>query len=245
LPLGPGVEILQADPRGLVCLNKPAGVLSHPNSAGDRERSLLTAEYVADEEHYRLPVAPGQPERSVWLLNRLDSATSGAILVATRAEVAAAIRLLFERRLIRKTYAALVFGHLRQSQETWRDRMRVERGEGRGVRAGEGGGLEAETLVRRLVQVPGPPALTLLSLEPKTGRTHQLRFQCSRRGIPIVGDANYGDFGRNREFTRRAGTKRLFLHSWRLSLAYELSGRRFDFAAEAPLPAEFPQLRKV
>jgi len=79
----------------------------------------------------------------------------------------------------------------------------------------------------------------LLRLEPLTGRSHQLRVQCAKRALPIVGDQTYGDFSRNREFARLAGTRRLFLHSLETAFDYEFRGRRHAFAARAPLPEEF------
>ena len=78
-----------------------------------------------------------------------------------------------------------------------------------------------------------------MQLDPKTGRSHQLRVQCARRGLPIVGDQTYGDFRLNREFARHTGLKRLFLHSLSTSINYELAGRDFSFSASAPLPGEF------
>lgn len=239
LPLNAGVRVAKNDANGLAALDKPAGVMSHPNSANDRGRALVTAPYDAENECYLLPGGEaGESPRRLWLLNRLDSATSGAILVAADPEVAAAVKGRFQQRQVAKTYLALVFGHFRPAREIWRDRMAVTRS-GPRVRASDDGGLGAETHVRRIRLIPGPPALTLLELEPKTGRTHQLRHQCARRHLPIVGDQNYGDFRLNREFARRVGTKRLFLHSHTIALDYELAGRRFTFKAEAPLPAEF------
>ena len=81
--------------------------------------------------------------------------------------------------------------------------------------------------------------LALIQLEPKTGRSHQLRVQCAKRHLPIVGDATYGDFAANRAFAKRTGEKRLFLHSLETSFAYGFRGRVWHFAAKAPLPAEF------
>jgi 23S rRNA pseudouridine955/2504/2580 synthase len=66
-----------------------------------------------------------------------------------------------------------------------------------------------------------------------------LRVQCARRGLPVVGDQTYGDFRRNREFARRTGLKRLFLHSLETSISYDLAGRSFTFTASAPLPEDF------
>jgi 23S rRNA-/tRNA-specific pseudouridylate synthase len=77
--------------------------------------------------------------------------------------------------------------------------------------------------------------LALLQLEPATGRSHQLRVQCARRHLPIVGDATYGDFRANRDYARHSGQKRLFLHSHETSLPL---GPR-TFTARAELPAGF------
>ena len=87
--------------------------------------------------------------------------------------------------------------------------------------------------------MPGPPPLALVQLDPQTGRSHQLRVQCARRGLPIVGDQTYGDFRRNREFAKATGCKRLFLHSLATRFNYELNRRTFTFAATTPLPNEF------
>lgn len=238
-PLGPGVRVLQTHPGGLAALFKPAGVLSHPNEAGDEARSLLGARYDAGHRTFAWPEAGGASR--CWLLHRLDSATSGVILVATGEETANRVRALWERREVQKVYCAIVFGHPRERSAVWRDQMDVARETSR-VRAGASGKLEAETAMRRLRLIPGPPALAAIELEPRTGRTHQLRYQCARRRLPIVGDQNYGDFRANRDFARREGVDRLFLHAARLSLTFPLAGRQIEFSAVAPLPEEFDHL---
>jgi tRNA pseudouridine65 synthase len=86
------------------------------------------------------------------------------------------------------------------------------------------------------------PRVALVRLEPRTGRSHQLRVQCAKRHLPIAGDQTYGDFARNREFAKLAGTKRMFLHSLETSFDYEWRGRKFSFTARAPVPAEFEKL---
>jgi 23S rRNA-/tRNA-specific pseudouridylate synthase len=87
----------------------------------------------------------------------------------------------------------------------------------------------------------GVPRCALVRLEPRTGRSHQLRVQCARRGRPIIGDQTYGDFRANREFARRTGLTRLFLHSLETALAYDYGGCSHSFGARAPLPREFEQ----
>jgi len=232
LPLGNGVALLHRDANGLAAFNKPAGVRSHPNEAGIDRHSLLRADYDLKAECYRWEGG------RLWLLNRLDAATSGVLLAAADGELAAAVKARFKERGVRKLYRALVFGRPKLAPETWRDRLAVEKRGGQ-IRTGAGAGIPAESAVRVLRTGGQPQPLALLELEPRTGRSHQLRVQCARRQLPIVGDQTYGDFPRNREFARRAGTKRLFLHSLETSFRYDFRGGGHFFSAAAPLPPEF------
>jgi tRNA pseudouridine65 synthase len=228
VPLGRGVRLLERDPNGLAALEKPAGVLSHPNRAGEEPRSLVNAPYTLEGEFYEWEGG------RLWLLNRLDSATSGVILAATSAGLAVTIRRHFRERRVDKAYMALVFGAPGKAPDQWRDRLAVEK-RGGTIRTGQGG-IPAEC---RMSMARSGNGLSLLRLEPLTGRSHQLRVQCARRGLPIVGDQTYGDFRKNREFAKKAGTKRLFLHSLETKFDYSWEGRTVHFEARAPLPAEF------
>lgn len=244
-PLGPGVTVLRTHAAGLAALAKPAGVLAHPNRAADRPRSLLNAAYDEEQECFTWTDDATSSPRCVWLLHRLDSATSGVVLVATHAETATAVREAFAQRRVQKKYIAIVLGHPRERRALWRDTIEVRRGTaaaGRGARAEVASGgraLPAETEMRVTRLIPGPPALAAIELEPLTGRTHQLRHQCARRHLPILGDQNYGNFRMNRELARKLGTDRLFLHAHSVELDLVLDGGRVHFAVEAPLPPEF------
>lgn len=239
LPLGPGVTLLARDDNGLAAFNKPAGTLSHPNERADEPRSLLTVRYTLDGECYEWESPAAGPQR-LWLLNRLDSATSGVILAAASEALATEVRAQFKRKTVRKLYHALVFGAPRQPVELWRDRLAVEKRGGQ-IRTAAAGHVPAECRMSVVRTGHREPRLSLLRLEPRTGRSHQLRVQCAKRGLPIVGDQTYGDFRRNREFAKLAETKRMFLHSLETSFQYEFNGRAFHFAASAPLPGEFEE----
>lgn len=241
LPLGREVTLLTHDANGLAAFNKPAGVLSHPNRAGEERRSLLNARYEMNGEFFEWPAGGtgATPPQRLWLLNRLDSATSGVILAADSAELAAEIRAHFKRKQVRKIYHALVFGVPRVASEVWRDRLAVEKRGGQIRTAAHAGHVPAESVMSVVRRGAGEAPCTLIRLEPRTGRSHQLRVQCAKRALPIVGDQTYGDFGRNRAFAKRAGTKRLFLHSQETAFEYEFRGRRQAFSAVAPLPPEF------
>jgi 23S rRNA-/tRNA-specific pseudouridylate synthase len=238
VPLGSGVRVVALDGNGLAALDKPEGVLSHPNGPRDLARSLIRAPYDKAAECFGWTDAAGA-QRRVWLINRLDSATSGLILASANAEVAREVRLQFQRRGVRKVYQALVFGKPRQASEDWRDVLSVTKGAGRIRTAAAAAGLPAECRMSLLRAGQGPLRLSLIRLEPRTGRSHQLRVQCAKRGLPIVGDQTYGNFGANRAFARGGGPRRMFLHSQGISLEYPLGGRAHAFSAEAPLPADF------
>ena len=242
LPLGAGVELLTHDANGLAALAKPAGVLSHPNMHSEQARSLLVAPYTLEGEFYEwTPDVPGAVPQRLYLLNRLDSATSGVILVAASEALAKSVREMFLHKHVRKIYNALVFGQPSQPVQLWRDRLTIQKKGGQ-VRTGTGGNIPAEaqmTVLRQRRQAV--PPLALIRLDPSTGRSHQLRVQCGLRHLPIVGDATYGDFGANRTFAKATGEKRLFLHSLETRFDYEWQGRKHSFAATAPLPKEFQQ----
>lgn len=239
-PWGRGVTLLERDVNGIVALSKPAGVLSHPNEPTDAPRSLLTAHFDAAGECYRWNSADGGEPQRLWLLNRLDSATSGVILLAADEDLAREIRSQFKRKQVAKVYQALVFGKPVRPVDVWRDRLAVVKKGGRIRADASAGHIPAEckmTVVR--ARGVGAGAFALLQLEPRTGRSHQLRVQCAKRHLPIVGDQTYGDFGRNREFAKQSGEKRLFLHSLATRFTYEWKGREYRFAATAPLPEAF------
>jgi 23S rRNA-/tRNA-specific pseudouridylate synthase len=239
MPLGREVSVLICDPNGLVALNKPAGVLSHPNEPGDEPRSLLTARYELDGEYFEWDSgSAGQPQR-LWLLNRLDSATSGVILAARTAALAEEVRAQFKRKQVRKVYHALVFGSPRPPIQLWRDLLAVERHGGHVRTSTRAGHVPAESQMSLVRIGRAPSRVALVRLEPRTGRSHQLRVQCAKRGMPIVGDQTYGDFALNREFAKATGLKRLFLHSLETQFTYDFAGGRHAFSARAPLPAEF------
>ncbi len=238
LPLGRDVAVLKHDPNGLAALAKPAGTLSHPNKADDEPRSLLNASYAVEGEVYRWSDAAGAM-RQLWLLNRLDSATSGVILAAASAELATAIRAHFKKKRVHKIYYALVFGTPPQPVALWRDLIAVDKRGGKIRTDARAGNIPAECQMSVARSRPGAEPRALLKLEPWTGRSHQLRVQCAKRHLPIVGDQTYGDFTRNREFAKQHDTKRLFLHSLETNFDYEWNGRSFEFGAKAALPPEF------
>jgi tRNA pseudouridine65 synthase len=244
LPLGNGVTLIAHDANGLAALSKPEGVLSHPNMESEVPRALLTVPYTIKGECFNWTPAdvPGAGPRRLYLLNRLDSATSGVILVTANEALATYMRDLFLHKHVNKIYQAIVFGKPSEPTQLWRDNLAIKK-KGAKIRVGTGGDRLSQsrmTVIRQKRDVT--PPLALIQLEPLTGRSHQLRVQCAGRKLPIVGDLTYGEFSYNRDLAKATGLKRLFLHSCETNFDYEWQGKKCHFKAVAPLPEEFKQL---
>ena len=237
LPLGEGVTPLARDANGLAAFDKPAGLLSHPNDSRDEARALLTCHYDKEAQCFSWMAADGAARR-LWLLNRLDSATSGVILTAASEKVARAVREHYAKKQVHKVYQALVFGRPQKNSEHWLDQLAVQKKGGR-IRTATIGNVPAQTVFQLVKHRQSAFSTSLVRLEPRTGRSHQLRVQCAKRQLPIIGDQTYGDFALNRAFAKANQTKRLFLHSLETSFTYEFAGRSHAFKAAAPLPREF------
>ena len=237
LPLGNMVKLLNRDANGLAAFDKPCGLLSHPNASQDEPRALLTCRYDKEAQCFRWKAADGS-DRQLWLLNRLDSATSGVILTAASEKLALAVREHYAKKQVSKTYQALVFGKPHMNYEFWRDLLAVRNVRGQ-IRTSLTGNVPAETKFQLIKHTQKAFSTSLVKLEPRTGRSHQLRVQCAKRHLPIVGDQTYGDFALNRSFAKVTKNKRLFLHSLETSFTYEFAGKASAFMASAPLPRDF------
>lgn len=237
LPLGNAVKVIGYHPCGLLALEKPEGILSHPNKSGSVDpKALLTAPYDLEKETY---VGGEHFKDPVFLLNRLDSGTSGVILCALNNEVAEAVKREFALHRVTKMYYAIVRGLPAGRTGIWTDWISKQKHESGGVRAVA----SRQTLAKTKFYVDRTDAnrlgLTLLKLFPQTGRTHQLRYQCSKQGVPIIGDRTYGDFSLNRVLAKALRTQRLFLHAAEVSVDFVLNGKAHKFSAESPLPSVF------
>jgi 23S rRNA-/tRNA-specific pseudouridylate synthase len=228
--LGRNVALIAHNENGLVVLEKPCGVLSHPNENGCDPMALLTCPYDFSEQCY-----VGDGGGRIYLLNRLDSPVSGVILLGLNREVAEAARVAFKNKMVEKTYTALAKGFPRHGSGIWRSRLHKNFA-GKSIKMSTGFGVFAETKyeVVKSFRVHGV-TLSVLNLFPISGRTHQLRVHCSQNNLPIVGDETYGNIKFNVFFRKNFGHIRLFLHARKISLSYEVCGRSFNFAAETPV----------
>ena len=166
-------------------LDKPSGVLSHPNQPGRKaSNALLKGEFDFEDESYRIEV-PGGDLHRVWLLHRLDIDTSGLIVCALDPEAGAIFKQALHDREVEKTYKALLLSAPRPPIGSWSDCLgRAARGSRVEVRVRSGRKANAETSYE-LERTFAGTGISLVRLVPHTGRTHQLRVQAARHGAPV------------------------------------------------------------
>ncbi|MDD2709338.1 MAG: RluA family pseudouridine synthase [Verrucomicrobiae bacterium] len=212
----------------LLIINKPAGVLSHPNEGcAGRKDAPVAFEGGYDAAKRCFSSQTGH----LWLLHRLDQDTSGVLLAAKDQETAQACRLLFEKKQVQKDYLTLVFGRPVPPKGCWRDCLE-KRQEGGKVRSRVCRHRPPNAELCYEVEKSIPRwQLSLLRVRLLTGRTHQIRVQAAAHRCPVAGDGVYGDFQRNREMKRAFGLKRLFLHAATLGLNHPGTGKKLSVEA--------------
>ena len=221
----PGREFfIVFEDESMVVIDKPAGVAVHGGSGVDFG--------VIEQLRRARPAA-----RFLELAHRLDRETSGLLVIGKKRAALTRLHDLFRDGGIDKRYLTLVKGH-------WRDALRnvklpllkYQTAEGeRRVRVSPEG-KEAHSIMRLQGRWQTPlGTFSLLEVELRTGRTHQIRVHLAHLGFPILGDEKYGDFALNRDL-QKAGLKRMFLHAASVKLPHPLSGE--SLALTAPLPAE-------
>jgi 23S rRNA pseudouridine1911/1915/1917 synthase len=195
-----------AEGPGWLALDKPAGVPVHPLREG--ERGTLLGAALA-----RHPELQGVGEGGLrsGLVHRLDTDTSGVVLVATGQAAWQRLREGFRTHRARKLYRALVLG-TPEAEGREELALRVSRHRPARVTVAEPGDPEARItrLAWRRLEILGPAALVEVSLE--TGFLHQIRASFAHRGHPVAGDRRYG------AADDPTGALRQMLHAARLEL---------------------------
>ena len=220
-------------------LDKPPGVLSHPNPpAEDSSSALIRAPYDSEREVYLVPQEGGR-RRPLHLIHRLDQDTSGIIICSFSPDAAAALKEALYHREVQKEYRALVLGIPNPPEGIWADALEKRQARGQVHVVVVKGRHNAQTHYSILKAFPKAGA-ALLRLWPETGRTHQLRVQAAHRGFPIAGDAHYGDLAANLRLLDLIGLRRMFLHAYRVEFRHPFTGHRMCFTAEPTKPLAEP-----
>ena len=203
----------------LVVINKPSGLVVHP-APGNWEHTLVNALI------YRYPEMRELDQRGrPGIVHRLDSPTSGLMMVGRTAEAVPKLQHMFVERTVHKTYLAIAHNTPAKRE---------------GILSGPLD-RDPDNFMRMVVIEGGRPSLTgykvlwsmnghsLIECRLFTGRMHQIRAHMSAMGCPLVGDTMYGAQTFGDTFTGR-----IYLHSWRLEFTHPFTGESMKFRQKVP-----------
>ena len=219
----------------VVVVDKPAGLVTHP-APGNYTGTLVNALV-----YHFSKLAKGSAVDRPGIIHRLDKNTSGLILVARTDEAFQYLQLQMQKRDIRRTYLALVCGHMRNDEGTIRLPVGRSVKDRKKMVVTNAAGREAITTYRVKERFR---AYDLLEVELLTGRTHQIRVHLSHLGHPVLGDPEYGGrqkwlrgaFGPERQLGRRllALIDRQALHAIRLQFRHPSTGQPVQLNSDLP-----------
>ena len=245
------IDILYEDNDCLV-IDKPAGLMVH--SDGRAKGPFLTdwiVEHFPDTINVGDPMTAtdGTPVNRAGIVHRLDRETSGVLIIAKTKEGHANLKKQFQDRLVTKKYLTFVWGEVKEEFGT------INRPIGRSStdfrrysaqRGAKGNMREAETYWTKIADVKWKDKnlknidennnekedkFSFIEVEPKTGRTHQIRVHFNAVNHPVVGDTLYAP-----KRPMALGFLRLALHSRSVEFK-TLVGKTIKI--EAPLPDDF------
>ena len=224
------IHILHEDD-DIIVVNKQPGLVVHP-AAGHYSGTLVNGLL------YHCPMLEGiGGELRPGIVHRLDKDTSGVLVVAKNSRAHHRLSDQFKNRTIKKKYLALVHGKMKADSGTIslpigrhpvdRKKMSVYSKKSR----------NAETtwkIKERFI------LSTLIDIDLKTGRTHQIRVHCAAINHPVMGDPVYGGRRGNVKIEiskdYRLSVPRQMLHAWRLELTHPSTQTILCF--EAPIPSD-------
>lgn len=219
------LDIVHED-KDIIVINKPPGIVVHP-AAGNPSGTLVNAllHHCRDISGIGGCIRPG-------VVHRLDKDTSGLMVFAKNDAAHLNISGQIRNREMKKTYVALVHGEIKDDfgeinapigrHPVHRKKMAV-------ITASNMKKREALTYYKVIERFSGKLGqFTLVELDLKTGRTHQIRVHLSHLGHPVVGDRTYS---KKKDLT---GAGRQLLHASKLAFIHPATGRYMEFKSDIP-----------
>lgn len=220
------IEIVYED-NDIVVVNKPKGLVVHPGN-GNPNGTLVNAIMA----HCKNSLSGIGGKIRPGIVHRIDKDTSGLLIIAKNDKAHVNISEQIKNHEVKKTYLALVRGHLKENKATIDMPIaRSEKDRTKMTVAKRG-----KNAVTHITAIEKFEDFTFLEVIIETGRTHQIRVHLAEIGYPIVGDYVYSN-GKN-----PFGVKGQMLHSYRLEFVHPMTGKSMKL--EAPLPKYFEDILK-
>lgn len=216
-PAGKPLPVVYEDD-ALIVIDKPSGKAVHGGSG--------VSFGVIEQLRSQRPDA-----RLLELAHRIDRETSGLLIIAKKRSALTALHDMMREGRIEKRYLTLVPGRWSNPLQHVKEplfKYLTPDGERR-VRV-SGDGKVAHSVVRLVRRWQ---RFSLLEVELKTGRTHQIRVHLAHLGFPLCGDDKYGNFPLNKALEQE-GLRRMFLHAAQLSFAHPLTGEPIVLQSQLP-----------
>ena len=224
----PKLRVIYED-NALIVVEKKNGLLTVPYNPKSSEMTAysILKDYVRKQSN----------RNTVHVVHRLDRETSGVLVFAKSAELQEYMRTYWKQLVTRRTYVALVEGHLEKKEGTITSWL-TEDNQTAMVYSSDkdNGGQKAITNYKVLKATTIGEGdqemnISLVELNLETGRTNQIRVHMQSIGHPIIGDRKYGH---GNEYSP---IDRLCLHARTLEFIHPMTEKKVRF--EAPLPKEF------
>lgn len=231
------IDIVYED-ENLLLVNKPFGLLTHPDSPGDNDTLIDRALYYISKQEGYTP----SPTFTPSTCNRLDRNTGGIVIVAKTYKALKSVNKLIRERGIQKLYLCVVMGVISEAGEVENFLLKDEASNKVEIlEEHEEGAKGVHTKYKPLAT---NDEFTLMEVELITGRPHQIRAHFGSIGHPIVGDVKYGDKNINKIFFDKFKLKHQFLFAYKLVFKEEEEGLEYlkgrSFVSE--LPASFERI---
>jgi 23S rRNA pseudouridine1911/1915/1917 synthase len=172
------IQVLYEDDHVIV-FNKPPFMSTHPNDESDKNTLLHAAQFYVQSKGEKVAIRH---------VHRLDKDTSGAILFAKHALSGAILDRMLEKHDFKRTYLAIVNGHIKKKKGTIREPIGRDRHHATRRRVSPSG--QAAVTHYQVIKEENGHSYVKCWLE--TGRTHQIRVHFSHLGYPLLGDTLYG-----------------------------------------------------
>lgn len=199
----------------LIAVDKPAGFHSH----APQDKSIRIS-----RDWDGLFILERQFQQKLYLVNRLDRATSGILLLAKEAQICAEMKKQFHSHSVQKNYFCLVRGK-------WNGTGMIDEP----LKRTNDSMAEAKTQVEIISQIKSPieedKILSLVRASPITGRFHQIRRHLAHKGLPIIGDKQHGDKKLNRAFAQKTSLQRMYLRCMKMEFIHPTTQERMILKA--------------
>ncbi len=203
-------------------INKTAGLVVHP-APGHLEGTLVNAIL----HHLRNNLSKRNDPTRPGIVHRLDKDTSGVLVIAKNDPAHANLAKQIEGRTVKKTYITLVNGVIDH-----KGRVEAPIGRNPSKRKDMTVLKQGKMAITEFKPIEVFESSTLLEIDLKTGRTHQIRVHLSSIGHPVIGDEKYGKSKINSQF-KELGLTRQFLHAAEITFK-DMRGKEVTYKAKLP-----------